>query len=463
MSFAAWCSFAGLILINMALVATLVHRLPLSSSMLYLAIGAAVSPLGLGLIEFEPLGQALLLERLAEVVVVLSLFTSGLKMGAGFGDGRWRPPVRLAVLSMLITVALVAAVAHLLLGLPIGAAVLLGGVLAPTDPVLAAEVQVAHAGDRDRLRFSLTGEAGMNDGTAFPVIMLGLGLMGLHEIGPMGWRWFAVDVLWAVAAGLGIGAGVGWAIGRLVLYLRRVHREAVGLDEFLALGVVALSYGLALQCVAYGFLAVFAAGVVLRQVERHESADRQPPASDADPDEAMRRLDVQAARSAATEPSKPNDESPGTAEEAAVHPTEAPAFMAHAMLHFNEQLERIGEVVAVVVVGMLLWTIEWQPAIYFFIAITLLLIRPVAVALGLLGSRSDRINRALIGWFGIRGIGSLYYLMYAVNHGVPTEIAADLTAVTLAVVTVSIVVHGVSVKPLIAGYERMRKRRSSKR
>ncbi len=444
MSFAAWSAFAGLLLIGMALISSLVERLPLSTSMLYLGIGLAISPLGFGWVELEPLGKAVLLERLAEVVVVLSLFTSGMKMGVDLSDGRWKLPVRLAVVSMLVTVVLVALAGHYVLGLSIGAAVLLGGVLAPTDPVLAADVQVDHHEDRDRLRFGLTGEAGLNDGTAFPIIMLGLGLLGLHEIGAWGWRWFAVDVVWAVFAGLAIGAGVGLAVGRLVLYLRRTHREAVGLDQFLALGVIALSYGLALLLVAYGFLAVFAAGVVLRQLERRESAatrDAQPPSDTITHDAAS--------GAAATE-----------TDDSAVHPARAPAFMAHAMLGFTEQIERVGEVVAVIAVGLLLWTIEWPIELSLFIALALLVIRPVAVAIGLAGSRSARVQRALIGWFGIRGIGSIYYLMYAVNHGVPTEVAADLIGITLAVISVSVVVHGFSVKPLVSMYERLKHRRS---
>ena len=457
MSFAAWSAFAGLLLIGMALISSLVERLPLSTSMLYLGIGLLISPLGFGWVEFEPLGQALLLERLAEVVVVLSLFTSGMKMGLDLSDGRWKLPVRLAVISMLVTVTLVALAGHYVLGLSIGAAVLLGGVLAPTDPVLAADVQVDHYEDRDRLRFGLTGEAGLNDGTAFPIIMLGLGLMGLHEIGEWGWRWFAIDVVWAVFAGLAIGAGVGLAVGRLVLHLRRTHREAVGLDQFLALGVIALAYGLAILLVAYGFLAVFAAGVMLRQLERHESASqaakgpRLPVAAAA--------ADERADPEAAAEPQNSSNESDN---DSAVDPTRAPAFMARAMLGFTEQIERIGEVVAVVAVGLLLWTIQWPLELSIFIALALLVIRPVAVAVGLAGSRSARVQRALIGWFGIRGIGSLYYLMYAVNHGMEKEVAADLIGITLAVITVSVVVHGFSVKPLVSMYERLKQRRAAR-
>src|SRR5919206_497446 len=130
--------------------------------------------------------------------VLISLFTAGLKLRTALTDHRWRLPVRLAVESMIVTVGLITLVGVVGLGLPLGAAVLLGAILAPTDPVLASDVQVEGPTDQDRLRFGLTGEAGLNDGTAFPFVMLGLGLIGLHELGQAGWRWFAVDVVWAV-------------------------------------------------------------------------------------------------------------------------------------------------------------------------------------------------------------------------------------------------------------------------
>ena len=116
----------------------------------------------------------------------------------------------------------------LALGLPLGAAILLGGILAPTDPVLASDVQVAEPGDRDRLRFALTGEAGLNDGTAFPFVLLGLGLLGLHDIGSFGWRWLAVDVLWAVGAGVGIGAAARhrWSAGSCSTCAARTRRRS---------------------------------------------------------------------------------------------------------------------------------------------------------------------------------------------------------------------------------------------
>lgn len=250
---------------------TVLKRLPLTTSLLYLVVGILLGPFFLGLIQFDPVQEPALLEKVTEVAVVISLFTTGLKLRLPLSDKGWRLPLRLALVSMTITVGLVALIGVVGLNLPLGAAVLLGAIVAPTDPVLASDVQSEHPWDVDSLRFGLTGEAGLNDGTAFPFVMLGLGLLGLHEIGEFGWRWLALDVLWASAGGLGVGGVLGTLVGRLVLYLRGEHKEAVGTDDFLALGLIAFSYGSALLIGAYGFLAVFAAGIALRRIERDHS------------------------------------------------------------------------------------------------------------------------------------------------------------------------------------------------
>lgn len=437
MEFAVWSVLVGLLLVLMALGSTVLKRLPLSTAMLYLLVGLGVSPLLLDMLALLPRAHSHLLERIAEVVVLLSLFTAGLKLGGGVHDKRWALPVRLALTSMVVTVGLIALVAWLFLGLPPGACVLLGALLAPTDPVLASEVQLQDAADTDKLRFALTGEGGLNDGTAFPFVMLGLGLLGLHELGAGGWRWLAVDVLWATAAGLGTGWMLGIAVGRLVLFLRREHKEAVGLDDFLALGLIALSYGCALLLHAYGFLAVFAAGVALRRLQQRETGG--PPSS------------TQVAQAMA-------DPDRSVAENLAVDPKHAPAFMAQAVLLFNEHAERIGEVLVVIAIGALLWAVQWQYASWWFVLLLLLVIRPLAVAIGLAGSSVSRNERWLTGWFGIRGVGSLYYLMYAVNHGLPPALADQLVALTLSVIVTSVVVHGISVTPMMAAYERARRR-----
>lgn len=422
----AWYIAVGLLLVAMALGGSVLKRLPLSTSLLYLLVGVGLGRLGIG--QLDPFEQVALLEYLTEIVVIISLFTAGLKLRASFKDPQWRIAVRLAVLGMVFTVGLVAVAGVFLLGLPLGAAVLLGAVLAPTDPVLASDVQLESPFQRDRLRFGLTGEAGFNDGTAFPFVMLGLGLLGQHPLGAGLWRWVAVDVAWAVFGGLGVGALLGNVIGRLVLYLRRTHREAVGLDDFLALGLIALSYGTALALHTYGFLAVFAAGLALRSIETRSTRGRAP--------EEVREL----ARSAG--------------EHESTHAESAPAYMASAVLGFNEQLERMGEVMMVVLLGILLARTPLPLEVVWFAPLLLLVIRPVSVMLSLAGSGTSGPQRWLMSWFGIRGIGSLYYLFYSLNHGVDATLARRLEPLVLTVVAISIFVHGLSVTPLMQRYAR---------
>jgi NhaP-type Na+/H+ or K+/H+ antiporter len=415
-----WFVITGALLIGMALAGSVRRRLPLTASMFYLAAGACLGPWGAGLLNVGAVGDAAMLERLTEIAVIISLFTAGLKLRLPVSDRRWRVAMLLATVAMLLTIGGVSAVAVTAIGLPLGAAVLLGAVLAPTDPVLASDVQVAHEHDVEPVRFSLTGEAGLNDGAAFPFVMLGLGLVGAHELGASGWRWVTVDLAWAVAAGLAIGALCGAGVVRLVLYLRRASREAAGLEEFIALGLIALSYGLALLAGAYGFLAVFAAGLSMRRVERQHS-------------EGADRAD------------------------------ETPARMAREVLGFNEQLERLGEFAIVVVVGALLADIRtaWPGvvvALLLFVAI-----RPAATLLTLVRSPLTPPQRAVIAWFGVRGVGSIYYLSYAIAHGLPGGEARALADVTLVVVAGSIVLHGVSVTPLMERYTSLTRRRRTRR
>ncbi|BDC48940.1 sodium:proton antiporter [Bryobacterales bacterium F-183] len=423
-----WFIIVGLLLIAVALTNTLVKRLPLSAAMLYIGAGIALGPAGVGMLRLETVEHAHILERLSEVAVIVSLFTAGLKLRLPLDDPRWRPALRLATVSMTITVALIALIGHALLGLPWGAGILLGAVLAPTDPVLASDVQVEHPHDHNHLRVSLTAEAGLNDGTAFPFVMLGLGLLAVHDLGAYGWRWVAVDLLWAISAGLAIGAIFGAGVSRFVLYLRRQHREALGLDDFIAGGLIALSYGLAVLAHSYGFLAVFAAGLAMRKVEMRDSGAEVP------------QLPTDA--SAAKE----------THQELAVHPEKAPAYMASALLAFNEQLERVAELAVVLVIGSLVRLDSMLDQPVWFVAVLFFLIRPIAVAIGLAGSPLERHEKGLTAWFGIRGIGSLYYLSYAITHGLSPELATRLSSLTLLVICASILVHGISVTPLMNRY-----------
>jgi NhaP-type Na+/H+ or K+/H+ antiporter len=374
------------------------------------------------------LDQADPLERVAEVAVLISLFSVGLRLGLPLSNRHWLLPLRLAFVSMTLTVALVAAAGVLGLGLPLGAAILLGAILAPTDPVLASAVQVESSGDRDRLRFSLTGEGGLNDGTAFPFVMLGLGLLGLHDLGAAGWRWLAVDLIWATAGGLLIGGALGAAIGRLVVFLRTRHRESVGLDEFLALGLIAVAYGTAVLAHAYGFLAVLAAGLALQRVKEQSGMIHLP---------------------AAGQPAHPADHAPA---DYATHADHASAYMMQAVRGFNGQMERIAELAVVLMVGAMLPFTHLPAGAVTVLVLLFLAIRPVSVWLGLLGAPVSRAQRVMIGWFGIRGVGSIYYLMYAIHQGLSRPLQEPIIAITLAAVTASIVLHGMTVLPMMRLY-----------
>jgi len=427
--FMVWCIVVGVLLIAMTMGGSFVARLPLSAAMLYLAVGYGIGPAGIGLVELDPLKDYTLLERMTEIAVLISLFTAGMKLELPLDDKRWRIPVQLASVSMLITVAAITAAGVFLLDLSLGAAVLLGAILAPTDPVLASDVQVANTGDRDQLRFGLTGEGGLNDGTAFPFVMLGLGLLSLHDLGAGGWRWAAVDVLWAVAGGLAIGYLLGTLVGHAVIYLRSRHREALGADEFIAFGLIALAYGVALLCATYGFLAVFAAGLALRRIDDRSS-------------------------SRAVIAAPPRDLS---VETAATRRPDSPANMMQAVQRFNAQLERFAEVAIMLMIGALLAVVEFRAEVLWFIPVLFAIIRPLAVYLGLIGTRVDGTRRTLMAWFGIRGIGSIYYLMYAISHGIRPGLADQLVSITISVVVASAVAHGISVTPLMKRHEERRR------
>lgn len=432
MSIAEWSLLMGLMLVTMVLAGTLLGRLPLSSAMVYLAIGVALGPHAMNVLLPDPVRHAQLLERVAEVALLISLFAVGLQLGVPMRDQRWRLPIRLAFVSMTLTVALVTAIGVWLLELPLGAAVLLGAILAPTDPVLASGVSSEAGANPDRVGFSLAGEGGLNDGAAFPFVMLGLGLLGLHDLGPGLLRWWSVDLLWATLGGLLVGAALGAATGRLVVYLRSRHGEAVGLDEFLALGLVGMAYGLAQVSLASGFLSVFAAGLALQRVR--ELA----------PHEAQAPLTTGSARGR-----------PYVAR--ATHSEHASATMRDAVQGFNEQLEKLAELVLVMVLGAMLSYASVLPQLFWFVPLMLFVIRPLAAAAATSGEGLRWSQQALIGWFGIRGVGSMFYMLLALRHGVDARTAEILVSLTLWTVTASIVLHGLSGQPLMRRYFALRR------
>ena len=451
MSFEAWCAVAGALLLGVALTRNLLKSWPLSTAIIYLGMGILLGPLVLNELHFEPLKHTELLERVTEIAVIISLFSAGLKLRLPFEDGRWKGPLRLALISMTLTIGLVTLVGYYWLSLPLGAAVLLGAFLAPTDPVLASDVQTRHPEDFDELRFSLTGEAGFNDGTAFPFVMLGLGLLGLHELGDFAWRWVAIDVLWAIVSGLGIGALLGYLTARLVIYLRQHKRQAVGTDDFIALGLIAGAYGLAILLHTYGFLAVFAAGLALRHTERSISEARE-----SNDDNSSHGDDVAASESEDSAPEVPesDEDVENLLEDLATDDKRAPRFMARQTMQFSESLERIGELILVVWLGGMIAAQTWDLRALWLAPLLFLVLRPIAVFVGLWGDKSTGISRPFIAWFGIRGIGSLYYLFYAIEHDVPRETATELIALVFPIIAISIVVHGLSVTPLASLYDK---------
>jgi NhaP-type Na+/H+ or K+/H+ antiporter len=412
----------------MAVLATLIRRLPLTTAVVYLPLGWILGPHGLNAIDIDSVQHAATLEQIAQVVILFSLFSAGLKIRLSPWSRMWQLAFRLAYGSMIITVALVAVAGIWLFGLPPGMAILLGGILAPTDPVLASDVEVEDPFHLRALNFGLTSEAGLNDGSAFPVVMLGLTMLA----GPMDaaarWRWLLLDVGWATAAGLAAGYGVANLVGRSVLYLRESRGQAIGLGYFLAPGLIALSYAAGDLVRGYGFLSVFACAVTLRWIEMAQSRPGELP-----------ELPLIAADR-------------GNLYTAAADPQIAPLFLVELLLQFTQQLEQLGEVLIVVIVGVLLshdglaWNLVVRLLLLFF------LIRPAAVFIALAGAPLDRSEHALIAWFGIRGIGSVYYLAFAIQHGLPAGSAHDLTRLVLAAVAMSVAMHGMSVTPLMHWY-----------
>lgn len=428
MSIAQWSLVVGVLLVTMVLAGTLLGRLPLSSAMVYLALGWLLGPDVINVLRPDPALHAGLLERLAEVGLLISLFAVGMQVGVPLRDARWRLPLRLAFLSMAAMVAMVTAVGVWLLGLPLGAAVLLAAILAPTDPVLASGVQSDPGPHPDRLGFSLAAEGGLNDGAAFPMVVLGLGLLGVQEAGFDPARWALVDLAWATIGGAAIGGALGASAGRLVVYLRSRHREAIGLDEFLGLGLIALAYGAAQLCLASGFLAVFAAGLALQRVREQPKPHSRP-------------LPAAAAGSQGH-----------SYETLATHSHHASATMRDSVQGFNEQLEKLAELTLVLVVGAMLAYAKPLPAAWWFVPLLLLVLRPLSVIVAVTGEGLGAPQHALIAWFGIRGIGSLFYLLLALRMPLDPQVADLLLSLTLWTVAASIIAHGMTAQPLMRRY-----------
>ncbi|EKG32161.1 cation:proton antiporter [Pseudomonas avellanae] len=441
MSFIVCMSVLGVLLMLLALTSSYLRWMPVTTSAVCLAFGFGIGPLGLDIINLDFKQSREWLECLTEVAVLFSLFGTGIKLRLPLNCKAWHSAYWLAGPVMLATIAGVSVAAHYIFGIDWGVALLLGAMLSPTDPVLAGMVQVNSAQDQDRLRFGLSGEAGLNDGTAFPFVIFAL--LYLSSGGVMGdWaqHWLLKDLIWAVPAGLLIGFGMGRGVGHLMIFLRIKNADSTtSPNDFLALALIALAYVVAEGFGAFGFLSVFAAGFGLRQAEMRVTRSELPSEHVAQP--------VLGHMTAALDKgtvAKADDLSDSQL---------AAGVMMGDMLAFGSLVERAMEVLLITLLGAALasyW--DWR-AIGLGLAL-FCVIRPASVWLLVSRNLLNARQKALVGWFGIRGIGSLYYLCFALSHGLADDVGDVVIGMTLSVVALSILLHGISIQPLLERYER---------
>lgn len=372
-----------------------------TAAIVYLAFGAVLAAglhvLGVDLLD--PLEDADVIEHLTEIAVIIALFSAGLKLDRPLRWRGWRSPALLLGVVMPITIGVVVLLGMGLLGLSLGAAMILAGALAPTDPVLADDVQVGPPGEGEEPepKFALTAEAGFNDGLAFPFVLLGIFIAGE---GGTGWlaEWVIADVVYATVVGLALGGAVGRG---LAIGVSRLHARGVlvpQLDGWLAMASVLVLYGLTEIAGAYGFLAAFAGGLAFRRYERHHDF--------------------------------------------------------HARVHAGARtVEQFAELAIVLLLGSTVTLAGLQaPGAggWLLAAILLLGIRPLVTVVALAPLRLPLAERAFIGWFGIRGIGSFYYVAVGIGSGALAAGEAELVYWTVVACTgASIVLHGVSSSPVV--------------
>ena len=407
----------GIAVLVAAVVPNAIEHLPLSLPIVIVAIGMAIFALPIDLEGPRPGPDTIAAERLTEFVVIVSLMGAGLKLRRPPGWRSWQTTWRLLGITMPLTVGAITLLGYAALGLPIATAILLGAVLAPTDPVLASDVQLPGPSDDetgdadeddgpgDEVRFSLTSEAGLNDGLAFPITNLAIAIAA-------GGSWFVPWLLDDVLLKLTVGLVVGLLLGRVVAAAAFTRRSRFALARtgqgFVALGATLAVYGITEMVHGYGFLAVFVAAVVIRRSEvDHEY---------------------------------------------------------HALLHdFAETLERLASVLFLLLLGgaVVSGALRALDMTAFLVAVAIvLLVRPVAGWLGLLGDRHDTPTKAAIAFFGIRGMGTIYYLAHAVNEDFFPR-AAEVWAVAVATILVSILVHGVTATPVLTRLDRRRTGRAA--
>ncbi|UVM64116.1 sodium:proton antiporter [Pseudomonas sp. B21-010] len=445
MTFTVWVAVLGAVLLTLALTSSYLRWMPVTTSAMCLVLGVVIGPMGLDVLKLDISDSSVWMEHLTEVAVVFSLFVSGLKLRLPLKNRTWRVAFGLAGPVMILCIAGLCLALHYLFGLSWGVSMLIGAMLAPTDPVLAALVQVNDARDDDRVRFGLSGEAGLNDGTAFPFVILGLLMLRDDGSGFLG-EWLLRNVLWAVPAGLLVGYWMGRGIGKLTLSMRIKNADStLSPNDYLALALIALAYVVAEWIQGYGFLSVFAAGLGLRQAEVKSTDEAAPPAEHlVQPVVGHETVDPQQAVLGDTESLDDGQLAAGV--------------MMSDMLAFGSLVERSMEVFLVTLLGVVLAN-HWDWRALAIGALLFAVIRPLSVLALPWGRLLDGPQRLLIGWFGIRGIGSLFYLFFALNHDLQPEVAQLCINLTLSVVALSILAHGVTTQPTLAWYERRKQPR----
>ncbi|RWM24243.1 MAG: sodium:proton antiporter [Mesorhizobium sp.] len=400
----------GAIVLVTAWLPLFLRKLPLSLPMVCIGIGVLLvwSPFS-PLVGVNPLENRILTERLTELVIIVALMGAGLKLDRPLSWRGWESSWRLLGIAMPLTIAGIAFLGWSILGLGLAAALLLGAALAPTDPVLASDIQVGppQSGKEDDVRFALTSEAGLNDGAAFPFVFLAIAIALSSASGePFFTRWLVVDVLWKIIAGVGIGWLGGKAMGYLTFRLPKRSALSETRDGFVALGITCLAYGSTEMLHGYGFLAVFVAAVALRSVERQHEY--------------------------------------------------------HESLHdFAEQIERLLMMIllvcfgAAIAEGSIFGALSWQ--VIVTTALVLFVVRPLAAWVGLIGFPTSSREKAVIAFFGIRGLGSFYYLAFALGQA-EFEGATILWVTVCFAVLSSIIMHGVMVTPIMHQLDRGRPR-----
>jgi NhaP-type Na+/H+ or K+/H+ antiporter len=441
MSFILCMTVLGALLMMLALTSSYLRWLPVTTSAVCLAFGFAIGPAGLDMLDLDFRDASSWLERLTEAAVLFSLFSTGIKLRLPLNSKAWRSAYWLSGPVMLATIAGTALTAHYLFGLSWGVSILLGAMLSPTDPVLASLVQVNNAQDSDRLRFGLSGEAGLNDGTAFPFVIFAL-LFLTHGTGDINWiqHWAIKNLLWGVPVGLLIGYGLGRGVGHLMIYLRIKNADSdTSPNDFLALALIAIAYVVADALGAFGFLSVFAAGLGLRQAEAQITQSEVPAEHLAQP--VIGHMSGSIERTTVAE------------KEDLSESQLAAGVMMGDMLAFSSLVERSMEVLLITLLGASL-ALYWDWRAVGLGLILFCFIRPIAVWLLISKRLLNKRQKALVGWFGIRGIGSLFYLCFALGHGLPDDVVRVSISLTLSVVALSILLHGVSIQPLLERYER---------